>query len=329
MKSLLPRILACLFALLVFGLSAFPIHAQFNGPADTARDTVNAPHPITTDPAILYPASRAFKIHIGDQLKVSIYGVPDYVAQDRVSTEGKVSLPLLDLLEVRDLTLVQAQELIAKRLIEAEIFRDPQVRIDVLDSPASVITVLGETRAVVPSITGTRKLFEVLAAAGGIAAPTSHVISIDRPGMAESINVDLGTDPEQSKYANIPLFSGDTVTTSRIGSYYLLGAFKQQGAVPLTNTAPLTLMQVIASGGGKLWEAKLHEIHVIRTTGTTRTVVIVDLQAALDGKGPDPVIQADDIIFAPTVKWKAAIRSGGLSTAFGLALTLYAVSTQY
>ena len=305
---------------------ARPGRAQFNGPADTARDTVNAPHPITNDPEILYPAPRPFRLHIGDLVRVSLYGAPDYVAQDRLSTESKITLPLLGVIELTDLTLEEAQDLIAEKLTDAELFRDPQVHIDVLESPASVVTVLGETRAVVPTVTGTRKLFEVLAASGGLSNTTSHVISIDRPGMAESINVDLGTDPEQSKYSNIPLFSGDTVTTSRIGSYYLFGAFKLQGAFPLTNTAPLTLMQIIATGGGRPWEAKLKQIHIIRTTGTTRSVVIVDLKAALDGKGPDPVIQADDIIFAPTIKWRAAIKSGGLSTAYGIGLSIYALS---
>ncbi len=312
--------LYALVAALVLTMLPAALVAQFNGPADTARDTVNAPHAITIDPAILYPPARPARLLVGDNVRVTLYGVTDYVAQDRVSAIGQISLPLIDPVTVEGLTLLEAQTLIAARLQAAGMFVKPQIRVEVLESPKSIISVIGEVHSTIPMPSGTRRLFEVLALTG-LPPTASHLISIERPGQVDSINVDLGTDPEKSKYANIPVFVGDTIVTSAIGRYYLLGAFRQQGAFPLTSTAPLTLVQMVATGGGRLWEAKLDQVHIIRTIGTQRTVVTVDLKAALKGQAPDPVIQSDDIIVAPTNLIKSAIRNGGLTTAFGIAIT--------
>lgn len=310
------------FLAMVVLLLATPLTAQFNGPADSAKDTVNAPHIITTDTAILFPPPHDVRIHASDTLRVTLYGFPDYMTSDRVTQEGYINPPLIEPVKVIDLTLKETERLIAIRLEEAGMYRKPQVRVEISDSPASVITVMGETHGTVTVPSGSKRLFEVLSSTGGLPATVSHVVSIDRPGLVQSINVDLGTDPEQSKYANIPLFIGDTVTTSRIGSIYLIGAWKQSGVFPLTNTAPLTMLQVLATSGGKLWEAKLEDIHLIRTVGTQRTMVTVNLEAVRNGRAPDPVLQADDIVFAPSVLWRAAIRSGGLTTGLGLVLTI-------
>ena len=91
----------------------------------------------------------------------------------------------------------------------------------------------------------------------------------------------------------------------------------------LTSNAPLTLMQLVATAGGKPSNSKLDQVHIVRTIGTQRTVVTVDLKAALKGTGPDPVIQGDDIIIVPTDHLKQVISLGGITTILGLGLTFY------
>jgi polysaccharide export outer membrane protein len=46
------------------------------------------------------------------------------------------------------------------------------------------------------------------------------------------------------------------------------------------------------------------------------------MRRILNGKDPDPVLQAQDIVFYPSVGWKAAIKSGGISTVLGIAQIL-------
>jgi len=77
-------------------------------------------------------------------------------------------------------------------------------------------------------------------------------------------------------------------------------------------------MQVASIGGGPGFEGKLDDLRIIRTVGLDRKVVDVDIKKVMNGKAPDPVLQADDIVFLPTSAMKAAIKSGGLSTLLGI-----------
>jgi polysaccharide biosynthesis/export protein len=334
-------------ALAIFLLSAAACRvadAQFSGPALGIDTQVNPPITITTDPAILFPAKRDIYLGDGDLISVRLFANSDYAPTVRVGLDGLVELPLIGSIQVQGLTLNQAQDLIAEKLTSAGMFRDPQVSIQIMESPNQVCTVIGELHGVVP-ILGERRLYDVLAAVGGgtgggIGATTivvgggglpstaSHIITINRYGAAQPITVDLGTDPAKSAMANIPIFPRDTIVVPRVGVVYILGAFKNQGAIPLQQNSPMTLTKVTALAGGQLFEGKPGDLRIIRTTGLTRQVVRVDLKKIINGKDPDPVLQAEDIVFLPTSPMKAAISSGGVSTLLGLASILVVAINQ-
>jgi polysaccharide export outer membrane protein len=157
---------------------------------------------------------------------------------------------------------------------------------------------------------------------GGLPATASHVITINRPGVAQPITVDMGTDPAKSTEANIPIFPRDTIVVSRVGVVYLLGAFKTQGAVPLSQNSPMTLMKVAALTGGTGFEGKQGDLRIIRSVGTGRQVVRVDLKKIINGQAPDPVLQPEDIVFLPSSAMKAAIKNGGIGTLLGIVSVL-------
>jgi polysaccharide biosynthesis/export protein len=328
-------------ALAVFLLSTAACRvadAQFSGPALGIDTQVNPPLTITTDPAILFPAKRDIYLGDGDLISVHLFANPDYIPTARVGLDGLIELPLIGKVQVQGLTVTQAQDLIAEKLRSAEMFRDPQVSIQILESPNQICTVIGELHGIVP-IVGERRLFDVLSAVGGgsgggvgattivvggggLPSTASHIITINRYGAAQPIVVDLGTDPAKSALANIPIFPRDTIIVPRVGVVYILGAFKTQGAIPLQQNSPITLMKVTALAGGQLFEGKPDQLRIIRTTGLTRQVVRVDLKKIIHGEAPDPVLQAEDIVFLPTSPMKAAISSGGISTLLGIASIL-------
>ena len=99
---------------------------------------------------------------------------------------------------------------------------------------------------------------------------------------------------------------------------YLLGAFKTQGAIPLQQNSPLTLMQVAALAGGTGFEGKYNDLRIVRTVGFTRQEVKVDVKKVLNGTAPDPILQADDVIFLPSSAMKSALKSGGFGTLIGI-----------
>jgi polysaccharide biosynthesis/export protein len=339
------RGLRLIFAILFLALSGRFAEAQFTGPALGASTPINPPVTITTDPAILYPANRDVYLGRGDVLMIHLYGSSDYTPTSRVDIDGVIQLPLIGPQKVDGLTLHQAQALIAQKLISAGMYRDPQVSIQILESPNQVATVVGELHGVVPVI-GEKRLYDVLASVGGgaasaaattivvggggggLPATASHVITINRPGVAEPITIDLGIDPAKSAEANIPIFPRDTIIVPRVGVVYLLGAFKIQGAIPIQQDSPLTLMKVAALAGGPGFEGKSADLRIIRSVGLERQVVRVDIKKVINGQAPDPVLQPEDIVFLPSSAWKAAIKSGGIGTLLGIVSILLVAAQQ-
>jgi polysaccharide export outer membrane protein len=328
---------------LVLALSSLSALAQFSGPAPGISTPINIPVVITTDQAILFPANRDIYLGREDLISVHLYESVDYNPVVRVTQEGNVQLPLIGTVHVEGLTLHQAQDLIAQKLVSAGMYRDPQVSIQITESPNQIATVIGEIHGIVPII-GERHLYDVLSAAsggglpntattvvvggGGLPSTASHVITINRYGQKDPITVDLGTDPAKSALANIPIFPRDTIVVPRVGVVYVLGAFKTQGAIPLQQNAPLTLMKVAALAGGPGFEGQENDLRIIRSVGVDRQVVRVDIKKVIQGKAPDPVLEPEDIVFLPTNQMKAAIKSGGLSTLLGVASILLVAINQ-
>jgi polysaccharide export outer membrane protein len=330
LRSRLPRAAqaACLLlAFIVAGLAAAPAHAQFNGPASAAGAELNRPTVLTTSPELLYPPAEESVLRPGDQLQIRIYGEPDYTPTVRVELHGDVDLPLIGKIHLGGLSVADAEMALQSRFESAGMFRDPQVTIVTTEGPDHNITVIGETHGVVPAI-GNRHLLEVLAATGGLPPTASHVISINRPGLAQPIVVDLGNDPLHSEASNIPVFAGDTIVVSRIGVVYVLGAFKTTGIVPLNSYGPLTLTELTSLSGGVAFTGKFDDLRIVRTVGNQRTVSTVDIKKVLDGKAPDPILQPNDIVYLPPSALKTFFSSGTLGTILGvtsLAVTVAAV----
>jgi len=320
-----PAITALLLCLMLGGSA----HAQFNGPGLPPDSPVNLPLTPTTDMAILYPPAPDLNIGQGDLIAIHIFGAQDYLPSDvRVSVDGTIQLPFVGLVQMDGITVHAAENLIARRLIAAGIYKEPQVSIQIIEAPNHVVNVMGEVRtpSLVP-VLGHRTLLEVLSVCGGLTPAASHYITIQRPGVAGPIVVNLSTDPAKSPRSDVPIFAGDTVIASRIGSVYVIGAFKVQGIFPLSPSSPTTLMQVMALAGGPNFEGNKNDTRIIRTIGNQRKEVKVDIKRIMYGKDPDPKLEADDIVFLPSGIIKSAIKSGGIPTLLGIASLAAYLST--
>jgi polysaccharide export outer membrane protein len=307
-----------LAVLLLLALAVPAALGQFSGPGvKTANPNINS-DAVTTDTSILRPANPSIYVHPGDLVAVHIFGSIEYAPTVRVALDSTLQLPLVGVISVKGLTIDQVENLIAKRLKDGGMYLDPQVTIQILESTNGVITVSGEAHAVIPA-NSERSLLEVIAAAGGLPVNASHTIVVDRPGVEKPIVVDLGNDPLRSKVVNIPLYPGDTVIVSRVGVVYMLGEFKTPGVIPIQQNSPLTLLQAAAVTGGVLYDGKYQDLRIIRTVDQRRTLVQCDVKRVMLGKDPDPILQADDIVYLPTSAIKTAVVSGGLNLLLSVA----------
>ncbi len=305
-------------------LSSIAAFAQYAGPAPTRSDSPNPNNKSLLQPAPseLVPGTAIF-LHPGDGIAVSVYGVPDYKVAARVDGSGSVDLPLIGNIHLAGLTVEQAQEAVAQKLISAQMILYPDVLISVQDSIVDVIGVMGEVNApkAIPAF-APMSLLDAISAAGGLKPDASHSISILRRGVAEPLLVVLNSDPANAPSQNVPLYPGDRVLVSRVGVVYVVGAVTHQGAFSISPDTPMTVLQAVTMSGGAGFQASLSSTRIIRTTGATRREIPVDLGKVTSGKAPDPILQSDDIILVPTSAFKAAIKGGGVGIAIGLLYSL-------
>lgn len=276
----------------------------------------------TTADAILYPGED-FRLGPGDLISVRLFLVENYSATVRLDEKGNAQLPLIGSVPVGGLSVREAQLLIADRLRQGGFYRQPEVLLQVLQTVNDTALITGEMHVQVP-VTEQRNLREVLLSAGGLPANASHTIKIVRQGRKEPIVVDLGTDLASSSAADIPVLPHDIIQITRASVVYVMGAFARQGALPLDQATPLTLMQCAALSGGINFEGKSADLRIIRTYGSERKFVTVNIKRIREGKDPDPVLQANDIVYLPSSSMKAAAKSLGVGGVLGLVSLAFA-----
>lgn len=313
------RRVCCGLVLVAVG-AAMPASAQYAGPAPTKRDSPNPDNQglVLRAPTETLPGS-ALMLHPGDLIDVSVYGVPEYRIKARIVGNGNVDLPLVGAVHLAGMTIEQAQQAIAQKLIAGQMILNPDVLISVEDSTVDIIGVMGEVFApkAIPAF-APMGLLDAISAAGGLKPEASHSISILRKGEPLPLLIVLDSNPAHAVQQNIPLYPGDRVIVPRTGVVYLEGAVGRNGAIPISPNTPMTLMQAVTLSGGTGYQAEKSDTRIIRTNGATRREIHVDYGKVLSGKAPDPVLQSDDIVLIPTSALKAAIKGGGIGIAIGL-----------
>lgn len=88
--------------------------------------------PATTEPPQEEKKFIPYKITRGDTLTVSVLNEPDLLAPGkRVEATGTINLSLVQDVRVHGLTIVQAQELIARKYVEGRYLRNPVVSVTI------------------------------------------------------------------------------------------------------------------------------------------------------------------------------------------------------
>lgn len=307
------------------------VFGQFAGPA------LGAPSAVASTSGSASVHYGDVKIMPGDIISIETYGAPELstvsatslnnpgstgsgvVPGMKVGAQGEIVLPYLGVVKIAGMTPPQVAVYLEKLLAEGGFLVDPQVSVELVDSPTRVITVVGEVIKPQPiPAFGQLRLLDVISACGGFTPLASHTITVRRPGEAESTTVILPTDPRKTDAANIQMMAGDTVVVPKVGNVFVVGQVKQPMAIPLAGNAHVTVLRAISMSGGLLPGAALSRVTIVRTTPDHQHIQItLDVAKVMKGKQRDVALMSDDLLLIPSNKFKAGIASSGTAIAGG------------
>ena len=266
------------------------------------------------------PPPAGLQISSGDLLDISVYGVPDLAQKIRVSNSGDAYFPLLGSVHVDGLTIEDAQSAIEKRLVDGGIMKNPHVTIFVSEYSSGVSMLGMISKPGIYPLLGTRRLYDMISAAGGVSAGAGRVITVThRNDPMNPILITLSSDPTLAAQNNIEIKQGDTVDVSKAGVVYVVGEVARPSGLVMDNGQTLSVMKAVALSGGTTRIAALDSAKIIRRDEKGNpTEVPVQLKQMFQGKAADVDLISEDILFIPISAGRnAAIR--GMETALQLA----------
>ncbi len=315
----LPVAVLVLLAAVAFGQSSVEPQqkaTEFSGPATPSNvDSTAASLPST-------PEAPKLRIGPGDEMDISVFGVPELNEHARVTTEGNIYMPLLGAVPVSGLTVPEAQARIASRLEDGAYVKQPQVLISVKEYTHQSISVIGEVaKPGVYAVLGPHTLLDVLLMAGGLGQKAGNAVTITHrndPNNPEL--VEIGFDLQSPDHQTTEVLPGDIVSVSRAGIVYVIGEVNRPGGFVMEKQT-MNLTDAIALAAGPTHGAAMNSTKILRRTPTGLQEFGVPLKKILSAKRPDLQLKPEDIVFVPASLGKH-VASVAAPIALGTAGTL-------
>jgi len=257
------------------------------------------------------PKQPQIRIGPGDLIEITVFDSPELNQTVRVNDIGEVSLTLIGKVQIADLSIEQAQELVSKKYVQGKFILNPQVSILVREYMSQGVSVLGEVnKPGVYPVLGHKTLFDVLSEAGGITRIASNQVSVKRRTEDKVITVTLSGRAADPLSDDILLSPGDKVVVPRAGIIYVIGDVNQPGGYVMQNDGRLSLLQAVAMALGTRQTASLNKARLIRKTESGYVESQIALGKILNGKSADMQLQAEDILYIPNSAGKSMLYRG-------------------
>lgn len=279
---------------------------QVNGEGDNSAGTpsTKAPSsvggiPYTRDAFSTTMTGAQVMLGPGDHLEISVFDTPEMTQSVRVDSDGKITLALIGEIAVRGMSPDKLAGIIARKLVDGNFMKDPQVSVFVLEYAGQMAYVSGEvTRPGAYALLRSHRLLDLLSVAGGLTSHAGNTVTIVRgDDAAQHILVDLSDKDEHR--SNPEILPGDSITVAQSGIVYVLGDVSRPGGFLLDRRTPLSVVQAVALAEGTKSSAALSKALLIRTTQGTRQVTSLDLKLMLKSRSPDLLLEAGDVLFVP------------------------------
>lgn len=297
---------------------------------------------------LLAPALLAQSVYIlgpGDDIIVKAVDVDEIKELPvRIDIQGDIRLPLVGKIHAGGLKAEELEALLKQRLKTYVI--DPDVIVSVATYRSQPVMVLGAvTQPGVHQLEGSKTLFEVISAVGGLRPDAGYTIKITRqkewgriplPGCTEDATgqyyvaeVDVKSVMDAKNPGdNIVIKPRDTITVPKVQVVYVVGAVKKAGGFALGDAPSITVLQALALAEGLDRFASAGDARVMRMNpgGTGRTEIKVDVKRIFKGETNDVALGPEDILFVPTSGAKrAAARTAEAAVAIGTGIAIYGI----
>jgi polysaccharide export outer membrane protein len=257
-------------------------------------------------------APPAYRLAVGDVVRLVVVGQPDLSAELPVPPNGEIELAVIGALPLLGRTPQQVSQELLERLEAAGFLVDPQVSASVTRlAPRHVFVVEGVERPEAYELpaSGALHLTQVIALAGGLSkgADPSQVTILRRPpgGPPRLLRIDLRAILDQERMDADPLLEPDDTVIVRDmkqgeQQVFVTGRVRTPGAYRFSAREGLTFLQSIVLAGGLDKYARPAGAALLRRTEAGRRTIPIDLERILAGELElDVALEAGDVIFVP------------------------------
>ena len=227
----------------------------------------------------------------GDNIRIQVFQNPDLTVETRVTENGTISYPLIGTVKIGGMTILAAEQIVAKALSDGGFIKKPQVNIVLLQNRGNQVSVLGAVNRAgrFPLETFSTRLSEMIAIAGGIAPAGADIAIVTglRAGKPFRREIDIaGIFLDNAPQNDFVVASGDVIYVHRMPLYYVYGEVQKPGSARVERG--MTVRQALAQSGG------------LTVRGTERRLRLyrVGANGKVETFGPDlnDLVRPDDVL---------------------------------
>lgn len=255
-----------------------------------------------------------YAIHAGDKLNIQVYREKDLSGVFTVYPSGKINFPLLGEIYVDSLSLEELKKFLTDSL--SGYLVNPQIQIEVEESPSKSIAVLGQVAhpgnyILTTNLNLVRLISQVGGFAPGAATGNIRIVRTLKNGKKRNIVVDVNLIMKGER-EDVVLFPGDIVYVDQVEvkkdkeksdlpKISLLGQVGRPGNYDFSKE--LTLVKLISEAGGFNNIAAPNRVKLIRKSKDPNNkkgvTTIINVRKILDGNADDIALEPDDLIVVP------------------------------
>jgi polysaccharide export outer membrane protein len=255
----------------------------------------------------------AVRIGPGDELDITVFGLPELSQHVRVGSSGDISLPLVGTLHFAGLTSEEAQTLLEKLLADGHFVNNPHVSVYVKEYTTEGISLIGEVSrpGVYPAL-GAHRLLDLIQSAGGLTEKAGRTVTVShRDDPNNPVTLAFSDDVAKMSQNNIELLPGDTVVISKAGIVYVVGEVNRPGGFVIEGNM-IMASQALAMAAGPSHSASLNRARMIRRTPDGLKDIPLPLTKILQAKTPDVALEPNDIVFVPESRLKGVVGASNI-----------------